>query len=140
MNTVVLIGRLTKDPELRTTASGVSVASFTLAVDRDYKDSNGNRQADFIDIVAWRQLADLCGKYLFKGNKVAIRGHLQTRVYEARDGNKRKAVEIVMDGVEFLTPKSASSTPGSNPAPPADCEPPAEPLGPVYYEDDELPF
>ena len=136
MNTINLTGRLTRDPELRTTPAGNSVASFTLAVDRDYKDANGERQADFIDVIAWRQLADLCGKYLFKGNLAGVTGRLQTRNYETKDGNKRKAYEVVADKVEFLTPKAASAAPSPSPAPASGYEPaPA-----AYYEDDDLPF
>ncbi len=135
MNSIVLIGRLVRDPEQRVTQSGISVTTFTLAVDRDYKDASGNRPADFIDIVAWRQLAELCGKYLKKGNKAGIRGSLQTRTYETQDGSKRKVSEVLADGVEFLTPKSASAAPAPEPVPP----PAAAPSGPMYEEDD-LPF
>lgn len=101
MNKVFLIGNLTRDPEMRTTQSGLSVASFTLAVNRRMS-KDGEQQTDFINITAWRQLADLCGRYLTKGRKCAVVGTLQTRTYEAKDGSKRSAFEVVADEVEFL--------------------------------------
>lgn len=98
MNKVVFIGRLTKDPELATTNSGVSVCNFSIAVNRQYD----NEQTDFINIVAWRGLADVCFKYLKKGAKVAICGSLQTRNYENSEGDKRYVTEIVASDIEFL--------------------------------------
>ena len=108
MNSIQLIGNLTRDPELKTTGNGVSVCSFTIAVERRFKDSDGNKQTDFIPVVCWRQLAEVCDKYLAKGRKVAVVGSLQTRSYTDKDGNKRYAYDIVADEVEFLTPKSES--------------------------------
>ena len=105
MNKIILIGNLTRDPELVTTQSGVSVCSFSLAVSRDYEDSNGNRETDFFSIKVWRGKAESCGKYLKKGNKVAVVGSLQNRSYEDRDGAKRTITEIIASEVEFLTPK-----------------------------------
>ena len=106
MNKAILIGRLTRDPEMRTTQSGISVCQFSIAVDRKFKNQQtGEREADFINIVAWRQLADLCAQYLAKGRKVSVVGSIQTRSYEANDGSKRTAFEVVADEVEFLTPK-----------------------------------
>ena len=107
MNKVFLIGNLSKDPELRTTNSGISVCTFSIAVNRR-KDKDGNSTADFFSIVAWRQLAELCSKYLAKGRKVAVVGELQTRSYEAKDGTKRHVTEIVANEIEFLTPKGES--------------------------------
>ena len=107
MNKVFLIGNLSKDPELRTTNSGTSVCTFSLAVNRR-KDKDGNSTADFFSIVAWRQLAELCGKYLAKGRKVSVVGELQNRSYEANDGTKRHVTEIVANEIEFLTPKGES--------------------------------
>ena len=104
MNKVFLIGNLSKDPELRTTNSGTSVCTFSIAVNRR-KDKDGNSTADFFSIVAWRQLAELCGKYLAKGRKVSVVGELQNRSYEANDGTKRHVTEIVANEIEFLTPK-----------------------------------
>ena len=95
LNAVCLMGRLTRDPELRTTASGVSVTSFTLAVERAYVKQGEDRQADFIDVVAWRNTADFVCKYFHKGQLIAVQGSIQTRTYTDKDGNKRKAVEVV---------------------------------------------
>ena len=107
MNKVFLIGNLSKDPELRTTNSGTSVCTFSIAVNRR-KDKDGNSTADFFSIVAWRQLAELCGKYLAKGRKVSVVGELQNRSYEANNGTKRHVTEIVANEIEFLTPKGES--------------------------------
>lgn len=107
MNKVILIGNLTKDPEVRTTNNGTYVTTFSIAVNRKYKAQDGSQITDFFDIVAWRQLAELCGKYLEKGRKVGIVGELQTRSYEAKDGTKRYVTEIVASEVEFLTPKGS---------------------------------
>ena len=103
MNKAVLIGRLTKDPEVRTTASGIKTASFTLAVDRNYKNSDGEREADFIPIVTWRGAAELAEKYLTKGKQLAVSGRIQTRNYEDRDGNRRFVTEVVADELQFLS-------------------------------------
>lgn len=97
MNTVIISGRLTADPELRVTPNGVSVCTFVVAVDRNSKDDN----ADFPIVVAWRQTAEFVAKYLTKGRKVIIKGEIRTRNYEDKDGNKRKATEIQADRVEF---------------------------------------
>lgn len=102
MNKVILIGNLTKDPELTTTTSGVSVARFTIAVSRRYTNSEGERETDFLNVVAWRGLADTCHKFLRKGSKTAIVGSVQTRSYDAQDGTKRYLTEVVADEVEFV--------------------------------------
>lgn len=107
MNKVILIGNLTKDPEVRTTNNGTYVTTFSIAVNRKYKAHDGSQITDFFDIVAWRQLAELCGKYLEKGRKIGIVGELQTRSYESKDGTKRYVTEIVASEVEFLTPKGS---------------------------------
>jgi single-strand DNA-binding protein len=101
-NRIILIGRLTRDPELRYVPSGAPVASFTLAVDRPFRDQQGNRETDFIDIVAWRKLAEQVSQYMAKGRMVAVEGRLQIRSYETQDGQKRKVSEVVADGVRFL--------------------------------------
>ena len=98
MNKVMLTGRLTKDPEFTTTVNGISVCRFSLAVDRKF-----TNEADFINIVAWRGLAENCNKYLRKGNKVGVVGSIQTRTYDAQDGTKRYITEIIADDIEFLT-------------------------------------
>lgn len=105
MNKAFLIGNITKDVELSTTASGVSVAKFTLAVQRKYANEKGEKETDFFNIIAWRTLADTCHKYLHKGSKVAVSGAVNIRSYEASDGTKKYVTEIVADEVEFLTPK-----------------------------------
>lgn len=110
MNRVVLIGRLTRDPELRYTKNGTPTASFTLAVDRAYKNEAGERETDFIDVVVWRQMAEHCANYLAKGKLAAVDGKLQIRAYPAQDGSKRKAVEVVADTVRFLSPVNKIST------------------------------
>ena len=106
MNKVFLIGNLVRDPEVRATQSGISVCNFTVAVNRRFKKENGEQETDFLNVIAWRQLAELCGKYLAKGRKVAVTGSIQTRTYEAKDGSKRTAWDIVADEVEFLTPQN----------------------------------
>lgn len=104
MNKVFLIGNLTKDPEMRSTQSGVAVCNFTIAVNRRFRNQQtGQQETDFLNVVAWRQLAELCSKYLAKGRKVAVTGSIQTRTYEAKDGSKRSTFDIVADEVEFLT-------------------------------------
>lgn len=104
LNRVVLIGRLTRQPELRITPSSVSVTTFTLAVDRRPNQA-GQREADFIDIVAFGKLAEITCKYMDKGRLIAVEGRLQTRSFETKDGQKRKAVEVVADNIQFLTPR-----------------------------------
>lgn len=107
MNKVILVGNLTKDPELSETPSGVAVCKFSLAVSRDYTNAEGNRDTDFFNITVWRGRAENCGKYLKKGNKVAIVGSLQTRSYEDKDGIKRNVTDVIANEVEFLTPKQS---------------------------------
>ncbi len=102
LNKSILIGRLVADPQLRYTQSGTAVTSFTLAVDRPFTNQSGEREADFIDIVTWRKLAETCANYLNKGRLVAVEGRLQIRSYDDRDGIRRKAAEIVADQVRFL--------------------------------------
>lgn len=104
MNKVFLIGNLTRDPEVSVVGSGVQICRFAIAVNRSYTNSEGNRETDFLNITAWRNLAERCGKYLRKGTKVAVSGSIQVRSYE-QNGEKRIATDIVADDVEFLTPK-----------------------------------
>lgn len=105
INSVVIMGRLTKNPELKTTQSGLSVVFFTVAVDRKYQ-KDGERQADFLNVVAWRQTAEFVEKYFRKGSMIAVQGSIQTRKYEDTNGNNRIAVEIVADNVSFCGSKS----------------------------------
>ena len=125
MNKTILIGNLTKDVDLRTTTSGKTVASFSIAVNRRFKGQDGEKQTDFFSIIAWGQLGEMCGRYLAKGRKVAVVGELQTRSYE-KDGVKRYITEIIADEVEFLTPKETESH--------------AEPTGFIDIQDSDLPF
>ena len=110
MNKVYLIGNLTRDPESTETSSGVHVCRFAVAVNRNYTGADGNRETHFFNITVWRQLADTCGKYLKKGNKVAVVGQLQNRSYEDKDGVKRTVTDIVASEIEFLTPKNAADS------------------------------
>lgn len=109
LNRIVIIGRLTRDPEMRQTPSGTAVCTFTLAVDRSFKSANGERETDFIPVVVWRQLGETCAQYLAKGKLAAVDGRLQIRTYQAQDGSKRTAAEVVADNVRFLSPKSEPS-------------------------------
>lgn len=102
LNRVILIGRLTRDPELRYTPSGVAVAQFTLAVDRPFTSQSGEREADFIPIVVWRQLAETCANYLRKGRLTAVEGRIQVRSYDNNEGKRVYMTEVVADNVRFL--------------------------------------
>ena len=117
LNVAVVMGRLTADPELRHTPNDVSVTSFTLAVDRTYVKSGEERQTDFIDIVAWRGTADFICRYFRKGQMMAVHGSIQTRTYTDKDGNKRKAFEILADDVSFADSKRSDSGGNAAPAP-----------------------
>ena len=112
MNKVILIGNLCDNPEAYTTQSGVTRSTFKIAVQRRFANSQGVREADFLPVIAWRQTAEFCNKYLLKGRKVAVEGSIQTRSYEAQDGSKRYVTEIIADSVEALGgPKEAESKP-----------------------------
>ena len=139
MNKIILIGNLTRDPEASSTQSGVNFTRFTIAVNRMFPNANGERLADYFDIICWRQLADRCAKYLFKGSKVGITGSVQRRQYEDRDGIKRTSFDVVADEVEFLTPKGASSGRESTSGGYMPEEPhPISDMQPV--DNDDLPF
>ena len=151
MNKVYLIGNLTRDPEMRSTSTGIPVCNFSIAVNRR-KRADGQQETDFFNIVAWRQLAELCSRYLAKGRKVAVSGSIQTRTYEAQDGSKRSAVDIVADEVEFLSSAQAGASSGEYHAPSAAPAAPRAMQAPAYnapadagftqvqVDDDELPF
>ena len=111
LNVAILMGRLVADPEIRHTPNDIAVTSFTIAVDRSYVKSGAERQADFIDIVAWRATAEFVCKYFRKGQMIAVQGSIQTRSYSDKDGNKRKAFEIVADNVHFADSKRDTSAP-----------------------------
>lgn len=118
LNHITIMGRLTRDPELRRTGSGIAVASFTVAVDRDYKAEGQDRETDFIDCVAWRGTGEFVSKYFHKGSMIVVAGRLQVRNYTDKEGNKRRAAEIVADNVYFGEGKksdgSSSGDYGSN--------------------------
>ena len=144
MNHVTLIGRLAADPEARTTQSGISQCSFRLAVPRRFANQQGVREADFLNIVAWRGTADFCARYFHKGMRVGVEGSLQTRSWQAQDGSKRYAVEVIADNVEFCESREGGGSNGayggSNVAySGANAAPPAQ-EGFTEVEDDELPF
>lgn len=143
MNKIILIGNLTRDPETRTTTSGVSVCSFTIAVNRRFNSQSGEKQTDFFRISAWRQLGDNCQKYLAKGRKVAVVGELTARTYEGNDGTTRMSLEVTADEVEFLTPRGQQDDallPYAAPAAPKGGAPLADLAGFENISEDELPF
>ena len=137
LNRIILMGRLARDPELRHTQSGTAVATFTLAVDRDFKDKGtGERQTDWIDCAAWRQTGEFVSRYFAKGRMAVVEGRLQMREWTDKDGNKRRSAEVVADNVYFGDSKPVQAT-----------QPPSEPVQPPYYVElnndtgkDELPF
>ena len=114
LNVVALMGRLVADPELRQTPQGVSVTTFTIAVDRSFVRQGEQRQADFIDIVCWRSTAEFVCKYFTKGSLIAVNGSIQTRSYQDRNGNNRKAFEIVADNVHFAGSKNSGGQAGGS--------------------------
>ena len=148
LNKIIIMGRLTRDPELRRTGSGTAVTSFSLAVDRDFKSQNGEKETDFIDIVAWRSTAEFVSKYFTKGRMAVVEGRLQIRDWTDRDGGKRRSAEVVADNVYFGDSKRDSGGDyGSAPAygAPAYSAPPSVGGGPSDFaeigeEDGELPF
>ena len=155
LNRIILMGRLTRDPELRHTQTGTPVASFSLAVDRDFKDkTTGEKSTDFIDIVAWRNTAEFVSKYFSKGRLIGIDGSIQTRNYEDKNGNKRTAVEVVADRAFFVDSKNSAQGSGSSyPSNPGNnFSRPAAPAEPASYSsgsfgdfseidgEDDLPF
>lgn len=106
MQNINFIGNLTASPETRSTTSGVTVCSFTVAVDRKFKDASGNKTTDFFRVNAWRQLGEMCGRYLDKGRKVYVRGELQARTYEDKKGTTRMSLDVQADECEFLSPRT----------------------------------
>ena len=132
LNKIFVMGRLTKNPELRRTGSGTPVASFTLAVDRDFKSQSGEKETDFIDIVAWRSTAEFVSKFFSKGRTAVVEGRLQIRDWTDKDGNKRKTAEVVADNVYFADSKRD----GQQDKPVAQQPEFAE----INDDDDDLPF
>lgn len=111
LNKIIVMGRLTRDPELRHTTNGTAVASFSLAVDRDFKGQDGERETDFIDIVAWRGTADFVSRYFNKGRMAVVEGRLQIRDWTDRDGNKRRTAEVIADNVYFAGSPNRTAKP-----------------------------
>ncbi len=138
LNTIILIGRLTRDPEMRYTASGIAVSRFTLAVDRPFTNQQGEKETDFIDIVTWRKLAEVVTNNLGKGRLVAVEGRLQIRPYETQDGQKRRATEVVAKNVRFLDwPKDKRNSDSNENESATDEEIPGVE---VSYNPDDIPF
>ena len=150
LNKIILMGRLTRDPELRRTQSGTAVTSFSLAVDRDFKSQSGEKETDFIDVVAWRSTAEFVSKYFTKGRMAVVEGRLQIRDWTDRDGGKRRSAEVIADNVYFGDSKreggSDYSAAPAYSAPYSGYAAPAAPVGghsdfaEIGEEDGELPF
>ena len=139
LNHIVIMGRLTRDPELRRTGSGVAVASFTLAVDRDFTGKDGEKETDFIDCVAWRNTGEFVSKYFTKGRMACVSGSLQLRDWTDKDGNKRRSAEVIANNVYFADSKNAAENGGSSPTAAA-AAPAAGDFAPIDDDDDQLPF
>ena len=139
LNRVVLTGRMVADPELKYTGSGIAVSNFSIAVNRTFKNQQGERETDFINIVAWRKTAELVGQYSGKGKLVGVDGRLQVRHYQTDDGQKRTVYEVVAESIQFLEFKSRDGGGGSSPAPTVPEEAPPE-QGASNQTADDLPF
>ena len=135
LNKILLMGRLTRDPELRRTGSGTAVTSFAIAVDRDFKSQNGEKETDFIDVVAWRTTAEFVSKHFSKGRMAVVEGRLQIRDWTDKDGTKRRTAEVIADNVYFADSKRDDTTANIN----ALAER-AEQFAEIAEEDGELPF
>ncbi len=148
LNRIILMGRLTRDPELRHTQAGIPVASFTLAVDRDFGSKDGaEKQTDFIDIVAWRNTADFVSRYFAKGRMAVVEGRLQIRAWEDKDGNKRRSAEVVADNFYFGDSKRSEDSSygaasyGSSPAEKPYTAPQTQPdFAEIDDDESDLPF
>lgn len=130
LNRIDLMGRLVRDPELRRTQNGTAVTSFTLAVERDFKSENGEKETDFIDCVAWRNTAEFVANYFAKGRMAAVSGRLQLRAWTDKEGNKRRSAEVLVDNAYFADSKPAAD----------DSAPPAPTYDKITDSDDGLPF
>lgn len=135
LNTISLMGRLTRDPELRRTQSGTAVTSFTLAVDRDFKSADGTKETDFIDVVAWKGTAEMAAKYLSKGRIAVVKGRLQLRDWTDKEGNKRRSAEVMAESVFFADSRAAVSGASAQPATPGFSE-----ITEADEPDEDLPF
>lgn len=135
LNTISLMGRLTRDPELRRTQSGTAVTSFTLAVDRDFKSADGAKDTDFIDVVAWKGTAEMAAKYLSKGRMAVVKGRLQLRDWTDKEGHKRRSAEVMAESVFFADSHAAGSGASAQPATPGFSE-----ITEADEPDEDLPF
>lgn len=140
MNKVFLIGNLTRDPELTETSSGIPVCHFAIAVNRNYASGDSERQTDFFNCTAWRGQAETIARYTKKGNKVAVSGSIQLRNYEDNQGVKRTAVDIIVQDVEFLTPKTSSDSFDETPETPRASAPRKKPTLQAMDDDGDIPF
>jgi single-strand DNA-binding protein len=146
VNKVILVGRLTRDPEVKNTTTGKAVATFTLAVDRRFKNKDGQKEADFVPIVVWGRQAEIVGQYLSKGSQIGVSGRLQVRSYDAQDGQRRYVTEVVADEVTFLSTSNRKESSGGYqqaPAPRSDNNTSAMGLDEDFHlmaDDDDVPF
>ena len=143
LNKIIIMGRLTRDPELRRTASSTAVAGFTLAVDRDFKSQNGEKSTDFIDVVAWRNTAEFVAKYFTKGRMAVVEGRLQIRDWKDKDGNNRRSAELVAENVYFGDSKRDGAPAGDYAAPMGGYAAPVSTtssFSEIEDEDGDLPF
>ena len=151
LNRIILMGRLTRDPELRRTGSGTAVTSFSLAVDRDFKSQSGEKETDFIDVVAWRSTAEFVSKYFTKGRMAVVEGRLQIRDWTDKDGGKRRSAEVVADNVYFGDSKrdggdnsgynsGYAPAPASHSAAPSNFSASGSDFAEIGEDDGELPF
>lgn len=142
LNKIFIMGRLTRDPELRRTQNGTAVAGFALAVDRDYKNADGTKETDFIEVVAWRSSAEFVSKYFAKGRMAVVEGRLQIRDWQDKDGNKRRNAEVVADNVYFGDSKKEGDSSGGYKAAgrAVDVEPDTGDFAEVEDDDSDLPF
>ncbi len=140
LNRIILMGRLTRDPELRRTGSGTAVTSFSLAVDRDFKSQSGEKETDFIDIVAWRNTAEFVSKYFTKGRMAVVEGRLQIRDWTDKDGGKRRSAEVVADNVYFGDSPGYAPAPASHSAAPSNFSASGSDFAEIGEDDGELPF
>lgn len=138
MNKIFLIGNLTRDPELTETSAGVQICRFSLAVSRNYAGADGERKTDFFNCTAWRGLAETISRYTSKGKKIAVVGSIEMRNYEDSEGNKRTAIDIIAQDVEFLSPRTTESEPSETPTDTPKRKP--KPQLQSFDDDGDIPF
>ena len=140
LNKIVIMGRLTRDPELSRTQRGTAVTSFTLAVDRDFKGQDGQKETDFVDVVSWRSTAEFVSKYFSKGRMAVVEGRLQIRDWTDKEGNKRRSAQIVSDNIYFGDSKRDGGDKSHYAGDPVDVYPSKSDFAEISAEDGELPF